>query len=114
MLTVQLPWPPSQLSPNARMHWAALAKAKKRFRARCALEALAQGAKRLSAERLAVHLQFYPPDHRHRDHDNMVAAIKSGLDGLSDVLGVDDSRWTLTHEVSSETGGFVGVEVSAL
>jgi len=34
-----------------------------------------------------------------------------GLDGLADVLGVDDSRWALSAELAGEVGGFVRVEV---
>ena len=32
MLTLTLPWPPKELSPNARQHWTKLAKAKKAYR----------------------------------------------------------------------------------
>jgi crossover junction endodeoxyribonuclease RusA len=61
-----------------------------------------------------VGLVFVPPDKRHRDADNMLAAMKAGLDGLADVLGVDDSRWRLAFEVDrSRIGGFVRVEVAA-
>ena len=37
--------------------------------------------------------------------------MKSGLDGLADVLGVDDKRWSLTISKSDEVGGLVRVEV---
>ena len=45
---------------------------------------------------LDLDITFHPPDNRRRDLDNMLASIKSGLDGISDALGVDDSTWTLT------------------
>lgn len=112
MLTVMLPWPPKALSPNERKHWRALAKAKAAYRAACATQAMAQGAKRISAERLAVHLEFVPPDRRRRDMDNMIAAMKSGLDGLADVLGVDDNRWRLSAEVADKIGGYVRATVT--
>ncbi|HSV73521.1 MAG TPA: hypothetical protein VLH79_07160 [Chthonomonadales bacterium] len=35
-LTIVLPWPPTGLSPNARNHWAKLAKLKKQYREACA------------------------------------------------------------------------------
>jgi crossover junction endodeoxyribonuclease RusA len=117
-LELTLPWPPSNLSPNARHgHWACLARAKKRFRHACAYTARTQGAGRLepAPEVLAVHLRFVPPDRRHRDHDNCLAAMKSGLDGLADVLGVDDSRWRLTSELpvaGGAIGGFVKVTIA--
>jgi crossover junction endodeoxyribonuclease RusA len=63
------------------------------------------------AKRLNVALEFVPPDRRARDTDNMLASIKAGLDGLADVLGVDDSKWTLTISRSDSVGGFVRVTV---
>lgn len=118
MLTLTLPWPPRLLSPNARpAHWSALARAKKLYRAACATQARMQGAAALAGppESLAVHLRFVPPDRRRRDIDNLIASAKAGLDGLADVLQVDDSRWRLTAELpeaGGEIGGFLRVEVS--
>ncbi|MEY2654294.1 MAG: hypothetical protein RLZZ524_1322 [Pseudomonadota bacterium] len=114
MLTMTLPWPPQALSPNTRhAHWSSLARAKRRFRSACSMVAKQHGAGRLESPELAVNISFVPPDRRRRDLDNCIAAMKSGLDGLADVLGVDDSRWTLTATLdSSQVGGFVRVEVS--
>lgn len=112
-MNIVLPWPPSQLNPNRSKHWSLVAPFKKKYRAACGWQAVAQGAKKLQAERLTVHLTFYPPDRRPRDADNMLASMKSGLDGLADVLGVDDSKWTLTFEVSPDLGGMVRVEVKS-
>lgn len=102
---LELPWPPKQLSPNARNHWATTAKAKKAYRARCGAIARQAGVGVLQAgcERLEVHLRFFPPDRRLRDLDNLLASMKSGLDGLADALGVDDSRWRLGLEVDRDT-----------
>jgi len=117
MMTITLPWPPRILSPNARpAHWAVLARAKRLYRTACATQARMQGAVALSAHlSLAVHLCFIPPDRRRRDIDNLIASAKAGLDGLADVLQVDDSRWMLTAELpeaGGEIGGFLRVEVS--
>ena len=35
MIEVVLGWPPSDLSPNKRLHWAKLAAAKKQYRQKC-------------------------------------------------------------------------------
>ena len=109
-----LPWPPRQLNPNVRhAHWSILARAKRQYRTACALTARSQGAMHLDATELAVSLQFVPPDRRARDLDNCIASMKAGLDGLADVLGVDDSRWTLTATMArGEIGGMVRVAVS--
>ena len=92
-LTIVLPWPPSGLSPNTRQHWAQLAKAKRSYRSTCYLTAVAQNARRIDADRLHLRLEFVPPDRRRYDIDNLLARMKSGLDGLEDILGVNDNRW---------------------
>ena len=110
-IVFNLPWPPSALSPNGRLHWSKLAKAKKSYRAACANTAISQGGRKLTADALAVRVTFVPPDRRARDTDNMIASVKAGLDGLADVLGVDDSKWQLTISRTDEVGGMVKVEV---
>lgn len=112
MSEIILPWPSTALSPNARTHWARLAKAKRAYREACAWTAREQGAARINADSLHMTLTFYPPTRREFDLDNALARIKSGLDGLADVLGVDDSRWSLTIRKGDTVGGFVRVEVS--
>jgi crossover junction endodeoxyribonuclease RusA len=109
-----LPWPPKALSPNQRLHWSKVSKAKSDYRAACGRTAKEQGAQKLDAGSLSVHLVFFPPDRRRRDRDNMLASMKSGLDGLADVLGVDDYLWSLSLEVSPEVKGCVWVEVSCV
>lgn len=90
-----------------------LAKLRKRYRAACALTAMSQGATSVAADRLNVHLIFVPPDRRARDDQNCMAAMKAGLDGVADVLKVDDSHWRTSYELeSSQVGGFVRVEIS--
>jgi crossover junction endodeoxyribonuclease RusA len=109
-----LPWPPAELNPNARPHYMRLAKAKKQYRTECALQAMKQGACAIEAERLMVHLVFVPPNRKSRDDQNCMAAMKAGLDGLADVLKVDDGKWTTSYElVNDRIGGFVSVEVRA-
>lgn len=110
-----LPWPLTKLSPNARTHWAERARLAKVFRKACYLTALSQGAKKIQADRLAVHLVFVPPNRRERDWDNLIASMKAGLDGLSDAIGVDDARWRLSFEVAEgEIGGMVRVKIEVL
>jgi crossover junction endodeoxyribonuclease RusA len=112
-VNITLPWPPRDLSPNARHgHWASHARAKKAYRIACAWEAKVQGIKPIPPDsRPTVSLTFVPPDRRARDRDNMLAAMKSGLDGLADVLGCDDRQWRLQIDVADHVGGFVRVQV---
>lgn len=111
MQELTLPWPQSSLSPNARTHWAVLHKAKKAYREACAWTAKEQGATKIDAKALHLTLTFYPPSRRTFDLDNCLARMKSGLDGLADVLGVDDRHWALTIKKSDQIGGFVKVLV---
>ena len=93
-MTFTLPWPPSILSPNVVAHWQRKASAKKAYRRAC-------GTLVASVDALlppmppdgvvAVLMRFCPPDKRKRDLDNLMAAMKSGLDGIADALAVDDS-----------------------
>lgn len=110
-ITIVLPWPPQHLSPNARLHWAALAKAKKSYRAECGWQAKAQGVHALKAPRLKVSFTFFPPSKRRIDIDNCIARMKSGIDGLADVLGVDDSKWEMSFKLEEQVGGMVKVLV---
>lgn len=111
-MRIVLPWPPSELSPNKRQHWAVTAKAKKYYRTLCATEARFQGLDRMAAKRLHLSLTFYPPTRRAFDLDNLLARMKAGLDGLADVMGVDDSRWSLAIQKAGEVGGYVEVTIT--
>ena len=109
---VVLPWPSKELSPNATLHWAKKSKKKKEYRTACwalALEAKLEAPQ--GEERFPIEITFYPPDKRHRDADNMVAAIKSGLDGVADALKVNDRRFLPSFIFSEEVRGMVKVEI---
>lgn len=86
---IALDWPPSALSPNARIHYRAKAKIVTSYR--YAAFAAGINAGDLPPERpLSVTVEFCPPDARKRDLDNMLASIKAGLDGISDAYGLND------------------------
>ena len=95
-VTFSLPWPPHTLSPNKRQHHMALYRAKKKYREACYLSTLSQRPSLAQYEAsVSVELQFSPPDKRGYDQDNLVARMKSGLDGVADALGIDDQRFRL-------------------
>lgn len=111
---VTLPWPPSVLTPNQKRksHWRKYAPATKAYRAECGWLAKAQGVTKRDDATLSLSITFLPPDNRARDLDGMLGAFKAGLDGLSDVLGVDDSKWSLTIRKGEKTqGGAVVVAI---
>lgn len=117
MIELMLPWPPTELSPNGRLHWARAYKAKKAYRQACWAITLDQrkvDTQEIPDGPLVLDLTFVAPNRRSYDRDNLVARMKSGIDGMSDALKIDDKRFsTLAARVSSESlGGFVHVRIS--
>ena len=109
MKVLVLPWPPKELSPNARGHWAAKAKIAKSYRTDCAILTRQAGLKIDWSGPIHAWIDFYPPDRRHRDDDNCVAAFKSGRDGIAAALGIDDKRMRIHPWLKDEIGGMVKV-----
>ena len=103
MLEVTLPWPPRELSPNARNHWTAKAEASQTAKAQgCYLTMEifnspygypCSWAKKGTGNMIfqATYV-FHPPDKRKRDIDNFLAMMKNYQDGVCAALGIDDSR----------------------
>lgn len=93
MADLIVPWPPRELAPNGRAHWAAKARAAKAYRRSCFF--IAAGClPELPAEGpIPLMVKFHPPDRRARDLDNLLASMKAGLDGLADGWHVNDSRF---------------------
>lgn len=109
--TVILPWPPKELSPNAKLHWAKKAKFTKGYRHTAWALALEAKVTCNKDEKVEMEITFYPPDKRHRDYDNMVASIKAGLDGLADALQVNDRLFRPTFKFSDEIKGQVAITI---
>jgi len=112
MTSVELPWPPSVLSPNNRSHWGRKSDARKKYKADCIL--LSRHKSPLFRDgKINVKITFFPPNNRSRDMDNMLASIKAGLDAVAQAWGVDDSRFVLTLDVGAAVKhGAVRVEAS--
>tara|TARA_B100000085_G_scaffold277523_1_gene298056 strand:- start:449 stop:865 length:417 start_codon:yes stop_codon:yes gene_type:complete len=116
MISIVLGWPPSDLSPNARLHWAKLAKAKKIYRKDCysvSKEQLKKYKFNELPEKLVLEMTFIPPNKRNYDRDNLVARMKSGIDGLADALRINDKRFnTVISTMDTDTlGGFVRIRI---
>lgn len=90
---IRFPWPPKELSPNARKDRRAISGLRKRYRTACAWEARLKGA--MAEDQSVLAITFCPPDKRRRDLDNMLASFKAGIDGITDATGVDDALWSL-------------------
>ena len=117
MIELVLGWPPSELSPNKRLHWAKVANFKAKYREACwalTLEQTQIYKTMVPDGNLHLVLEFVPPDRRSYDRDNLVARMKSGLDGVADALKINDKQFTtLTARVDAgQIGGFVRVQIS--
>lgn len=109
---IRLPWPNKDLSPNARISWQEKARLAKKYRSAGWAAAMEAGYRSLNFDAVHLRITFHQPDKRKRDIDNMLASIKSGLDGISDAIGIDDSDWELTIRKGEVVkGGAVVVEI---
>ena len=112
-MNVTLPWPPKDLSPNARIHWSRRSKAAKAYRRACHVLTLEAGIRGVDWEGdIHLWIDFYPPDRRRRDDDNMISAFKAGRDGMADAMGLDDKRFRIHPFVKDEVGGMVKIRIT--
>lgn len=93
-LTLDLPWPPRGLSPNARLTVfakAVLFKKTKQLAFLKTKQALAGEKVRLAkGERMNLKLVCVPPVLRYHDEDNLLANCKATLDGIALAMGIND------------------------
>lgn len=92
ILTVELPWPDSRLSPNARVHRMQKAQAAREARETAGWLTINARQKGIGDAAMECVRHFYPPDNRRRDIDNLGAMCKSYQDGIFDRLPIDDSQ----------------------
>ena len=113
MLELTLLFRATGLRPNARLQWAQKSKLAKAYRKACHLLTLEAGLRGIEWEGdIHVWIDFYRPTKRTMDHDNCLARIKSGLDGVADALGVNDSRFRPHPYIKDEIGGMVKLRFS--
>jgi len=105
---IELPYPPAILNPNRPAHWAKKSKAKKNYKQACKVLALGK------PPMIRFSMVFHPPNNIRRDVDNAIASMKSGIDGLAEAWGIDDSQFEILFPRKfSEVvkGGKVVIEV---
>lgn len=116
---ITLPWPPKELSPNARVHFHEKARHTKAYREAAYWLAhrvvFDEDITRWTDDRpVALTISFAPPDRRRRDLDGMLASIKAGLDGIADAMRVNDQRFELNlKRAEPAPKGRVTVEIGA-
>lgn len=120
-MIIELPFPPKELSPNARLHWAKVSKAKKAYRktawaqtkftaANCQVGGHPVGG------RQRLDFTFCPPQNRDYDRDNLIARMKAAIDGIADGLGVNDKLFDIGNiDIAPKVpGGSVRVHITAV
>lgn len=116
-MNIIIPWPPKELSPNARTHHMKRASIAKKYKQACWALAMAGMRPVPAYGKITVSMTFCPPDNRRRDMDNALAACKAAIDGIAAAIGVDDSRFRYVLEWGAEgegrPDGFVMVSVGS-
>lgn len=114
-MTIVLAWPDKVLSPNSRVHWSKRAAATKAARTAAFYLTRAAVTIKPTWDRVRLSVTFCPPNARRRDLDNCIASCKGIFDGISDALGIDDSRFEPSFRMSSPVkGGAVRVEITPI
>ena len=84
-ISITLPLPSRDLSPNSRCHWSAKSRETKRQRQIAHFMARAEIQPRHEPwETADVKIVVTFPDRRNRDKDNVLASLKSAFDGVQD------------------------------
>ena len=107
--------PDPDLSPNKRLHYMALYKAKAAAKTEAAALVLAQGKPARPLERAHITITWIAKDKRRRDVDNLFASCKAYIDGLVAVglLRDDDAMhvsYTLRYEQGDKANTIIEVE----
>ena len=124
-VSLDLPWPPAELNPNVRGHWADRHRATAQYRSDCFLitRDMINRAGRIKARvpvplptPVSATVTFWMPNRRRRDLDNLLAAMKPAWDGLVDAgLLADDNAdqlsITLKPPEYASSRGAAGVQL---
>ena len=93
-LTIELPWPSIDLSPNSRKRWAGIKARKAAKNYAWGMAKAAMGPLGIAygswVGPISVQYTFHPAMDRARDDDNFAARMKAARDGIALALGVDD------------------------
>lgn len=112
-MRITFPWFLKELKPNWSGHYMQKAKAKSIYRSECERITLKELEHQdVDKECKEIHFTFYKPNKRHMDADNMLASMKSGIDGMCDALKINDKQFKrIVINVAEEIGGYVEVEI---
>lgn len=123
MITIELPFPPKELSPNARGSWRKKEKARVSYKDACYKLTKSWLNKNigkyvyLTEGKLPLNVMFHVPDRRGYDADNLNARMKYGYDGIAEALAVNDKFFRpVTYDMTDEPfkGGKVIVTIETI
>lgn len=98
MLRIELPLPPKELSPNARVHYQVRARATREAKEQVYVAVLEQGRQK-QFDHATVTVIFVVPNRRRRDKGNLISSAKAYLDGLVEMGVIPDDKWETIEEV---------------
>lgn len=117
-MKITLPFPDRKLSPNHHAHWRSKERARRgALKAGIMLTKLAEESQVFErSEAYKLVITFYPPDRRHRDADNLHAAMKHFLDGVCTALDINDRQFRQVQLGFGEVrkDGQVEIEITPL
>ena len=119
-MIIELPFPNPKLNPNRSSgdSW----KSSRKYRNMAYQTGYVQARVALESQTFepspfySIWITFYPPDKRHRDADNLHAAMKHYIDGICKVLEINDALFrkvTIAFGEVTNSGGST-VEIKAL
>lgn len=117
-MKIILPFPSRKLSPNYHAGWRA--KEVERSAAYSHGYKAALIAKRsesfVYADEYQVNIAICPPDRRHRDIDNIHASLKHYIDGVCEILEINDRQFRKVSLTLGEVrkGGQVEMDIEPL
>lgn len=89
---IEYPWPPRELSPNARCHWTVKNKAFQRYKGDA--WAITKAAKVVGGkDNIHLKITYHPPSKRPMDLDNLLASSKALIDGMALAMNVNDKQF---------------------
>ena len=111
---VTLPWYSQELSPNSRKHWAVVSRAKRQHKELANIYTRNANVKFSDDKhKVFLNITYCPPSKRRYDLDNCLASSKAYIDGISQAIGIDDSRFAIQMQMSEDTfDGSIRVTIS--
>lgn len=106
--TIVLPWPPKELNPNFKRanHWTKYRPHEKQYRHDCFWETERQLDRKIDgSNKVIIDVEFYPPDNRGRDDDNVISQFKNGRDGMADAMNINDNMFKPSYSFMEPVKG---------